>query len=162
MLLATVGVDKTLNIWSLAKILNGETNEPSRQAKFCHSEAITSVCWSHSRNLLITASLDCQVKIWRNLDATGSNLDNEAEIPQPQAADILTHPSAVMAVDLKFGCVVTTAKDGYIRVWSHKGVLITQLSDKTDDRNSEPTCCSLYFEDQKGENWLISYYHTLD
>jgi telomerase protein component 1 len=81
----------------------------------CHKDWITACTFSDtSSDSLITASNDFNLKLW--------NLKTGAE-----RITFRGHTSAINSVSFSSGCVVSSAFDGSVKVWTHKGVEITTL-----------------------------------
>ena len=81
----------------------------------CHKDWINSLALSDlSKDYLLSGSSDFTLKLW--------------DLKDNSAKTVFTgHLSAISHVDFVQGCVVSSAVDGTVKVWTHKGVEVTTL-----------------------------------
>ena len=107
--MASASRDQCVIIWDLL------SKKEVRTMRDCHKDWITACTFSDtSSDSLITASNDFNLKLW--------NLKTGAE-----RITFRGHTSAINSVSFSSGCVVSSAFDGSVKVWTHKGVEITTL-----------------------------------
>ena len=138
--MAVTGHDRMITLWDclshkLVKTLNN-----------CHKDWITACSFSDTcSDMLITGSTDFTLKMW--------DLTSGAE-----RITFKGHMSAINAVSFSHGCVVSSAFDGSVKVWTHKGVEITTMFCHKQRVN---TCC-LHIPGGAQTNQIVSSWADVD
>ncbi|XP_059178831.1 telomerase protein component 1-like [Physella acuta] len=114
-MLATSSRDASIRIYILRDVFISDVPQPTHVLTACHADWINSCQWSNTGNYLVTASNDFNLKIWDMKSFTSKQI-------------LSGHTSAINTVSNKYGCIVSGSSDGLVKVWSHKGVLITTLA----------------------------------
>lgn len=108
--------DKTIILWDLNK-----------GSKLCtvgqaHADGLTSCSWSNLGNYFVTGSNDFLLKLW-DAKFLISNANNVSALKEK--TKFVGHVATINDVKYKYGCIVSAAADGSIKVWTHKGIEIT-------------------------------------
>lgn len=107
--MASASYDRSVIVWDLL------SKKGVCTMRDCHKDWITACAFSDaSSDSLITGSNDFNLKLW-NL-TTGT-----------ERITFKGHTSAINSVSFSKGCVVSSAFDGSVKVWTHKGIEITTL-----------------------------------
>ena len=107
--MASASHDQSVIVWDLL------SKKEARTMRNCHKDWITACAFSDtSSDALITGSNDFNLKLW--------NLKTGTE-----RITFKGHTSAINSVSFSQGCVVSSAFDGSVKVWTHKGIEITTL-----------------------------------
>jgi len=125
--------DKSLIIWDVVR------KTPLHEIHNCHRDWVNACAWSDIGDFVVTGSNDFTLKLW---DAKTGTTKYE----------FLGNASAINGVAYKFGCVASTAFDGSLRVWTHKGAEITTIKSHKDRANG---ICLWKPEDAVVEGWDV-------
>ncbi|XP_039262627.2 telomerase protein component 1-like [Styela clava] len=109
-----------------------------------HMDWITCCSWNDSSDHIVTGSNDSTLKIWACPQlpfCTGKEHTTPLHI-------LKGHESGIASVVYKFGCIVSAGgEDNTIKIWSHKGIEITNL--KTESRTN---CCDVTLQIDEKDN----------
>ena len=101
--------DKSIIIWDLV------SHTQVQQLQACHKDWINACAFSDtSSDTLLTGSNDLTLKLW----------DLKTGVDK---VTFKGHMTAINSVAFSQGCIVSSAFDGSVKVWTHKGVEITTM-----------------------------------
>jgi telomerase protein component 1 len=100
-------------IWSINQLVSNVTELIS--IPNAHSDWITDIQFSNTSDFILTSSNDFTLKIWNSIDGK-------------QRQHLTGHTSNIKSCAFQYGCAVSCAYDGSVKVWSHKGHEITTLT----------------------------------
>ena len=107
--MASASHDQSVAVWDVLQ------KKEIRTLHSCHKDWINTCAFSDTNsNLLITGSNDFNLKLWDV--STGV-----------ERITFKGHTSSITSVAFSQGCVVSSAFDGSVKVWTRKGVEITTL-----------------------------------
>lgn len=133
LMMAAVSRDMSISIWSCIR------QQQLKVLQSCHKDWITTCTFSDtSANILITGSTDFTLKVWE--------VDSGRE-----KTTFKGHTSAINCVSMSQGCVVSSAFDGSVKMWTHKGIEITTMHCHKKRVNT----CLLHIPSKAKANQLI-------
>ena len=101
--------DKSVIVWDLVSY------SQLQHLQACHKDWINACTFSDtSPDILLTASNDLTLKLWDLKAGT-------------EKTTFKGHLTAINSVAFSQGCIVSSAFDGSVKVWTHKGVEITTM-----------------------------------
>jgi WD40 repeat protein len=153
-LIATVGADNSITLWSVAQALAAASVEPAKDVKPTslvlkgHVAEIRSLCFSHDGQKLISSSADKTIRVWNATDGSLlGRIDTPTEVnavttfllPPPPAPTPVAAPTAPAAVDQNaevpepelppaVELIASGGVDNLIRVWKMPTQLPQQLA----------------------------------
>nr|XP_018666965.1 telomerase protein component 1 isoform X1 [Ciona intestinalis] len=119
--LVSCGKDRSLIYWMVPPQGNphDKSIEPRLKNQDAHQDWITCCSWNTSSDHLVTGSNDFTLKIWLN---------------EKCLFHMKGHTTCVTSVAYSYGCIVSTAADGEVKLWSHHGVAITTMNNSSTVR----------------------------
>ncbi|XP_047145181.1 telomerase protein component 1 isoform X1 [Hydra vulgaris] len=123
--------DMSLIIWDL------NTYTCLSMINRAHSDGLTTLSWSDVGNYVVTGSNDFLLKLW-DIKYIVSKKDDQTSVQEKLV--FKGHNSAINSLKYKFGCIASTSADGFLKVWTHKGVEVTTIK----AHNSRVNCCEIF------------------